>query len=659
MQFAIEWDPAKLTLLGIENYHPSFTTAGFPNIGSNSVVPGQLLVIWIDQTPSLDGITLSDGESLFSLSFQVNTPEIAEVSLGEGLSGAGVPFVFEVVQGGVIIPSESFSGFNNPNGAFISGNVFEDANGNCANDLDLGLRSWSVKASGAGGTFYRMTDDLGNYRLPVEAGTYEIEAIPPVPYWASTCAPTYSVAATTIGESYTQDIPVSTTISCPYMEVDLSAPFLRRCFDNNSMQISYCNNGSEAASDAYIELDLDDDLSIVIATHPYTLVNGLYRFELGEVGVGECGRVGLKVEVGCEDVELGQTHCSVAHIYPDNFCVPTSPSWSGASLEVQGECIGDQVHFTITNVGAGNMAESSQFIIIEDAVMGASTPFQLNSGESYPTISLPANGSTYRILVDQVANHPGVSKPTIAIEACGSNGSGAFSTGFVNLFAEDDENHFVDVDCQENIGSYDPNDKQGLPRGYGEENNIEANTSLEYRIRFQNTGTDTAFNVVVLDTISEFLDLTSIRLGASSHPYEFDIIGNNVLKFSFENIMLPDSFVNEPASNGFLKYTIGQLADNEPGTRIENSAAIYFDFNEPVITNTVFHTIAEEIFTVGIYPQAILQRIESYPNPFREAITFDLKSEDYSSLRFDLFDLLGNQLRSEVHSASPFEVQRG
>jgi len=147
-------------------------------------------------------------------------------------------------------------------------------------------------------------------------------------------------------------------------------------------------------------------------------------------------------------------------------------------------------------------------------------------------------------------------------------------------------------------------------------------------------------------------------LGASSHPYEFEIIGNNILKFNFENILLPDSFINEPASNGFLKYTIGQLTDNEPGTRIENSAAIYFDFNEPIITNTVFHTIAEEIFTVGIYPHAKLQRIEAYPNPLREVITFDVKTDNLSSFQFELFDLLGNRMRSEIYSISPFQVQR-
>ena len=64
-----------------------------------------------------------------------------------------------------------------------------------------------------------------------------------------------------------------------------------------------------------------------------------------------------------------------------------------------------------------------------------------------------------------------------------------------------------------------------------------------------------------------------------------------VINFVFPEIMLPDSNSNEPASHGFVKFKIDQNPDNPPGSIIENKAAIYFDFNEPIITNYTIHTI--------------------------------------------------------------------
>lgn len=45
--------------------------------------------------------------------------------------------------------------------------------------------------------------------------------------------------------------------------------------------------------------------------------------------------------------------------------------------------------------------------------------------------------------------------------------TGSFSTGYVQQFPNPDQGQAVDIDCTANIGSYDPNDKQGMPIGYG------------------------------------------------------------------------------------------------------------------------------------------------------------------------------------------------
>lgn len=141
--------------------------------------------------------------------------------------------------------------------------------------------------------------------------------------------------------------------------------------------------------------------------------------------------------------------------------------------------------------------------------------------------------------------------------------------------------------CRPNTGSYDPNDKQAFANGRPLTNAVPPDTDLEYLIRFQNTGTDTAFKVVVTDQLSAQLNLNSVRPGVSSHPYYFELSKDRTLRFVFDPIVLPDSNTNELASHGFVKFKVSPLHGLTLGTPINNAADIYFDYNTPVRTNTV------------------------------------------------------------------------
>jgi uncharacterized repeat protein (TIGR01451 family) len=145
--------------------------------------------------------------------------------------------------------------------------------------------------------------------------------------------------------------------------------------------------------------------------------------------------------------------------------------------------------------------------------------------------------------------------------------------------------------------SYDPNDKQLSPIGVTEKKFIKNTDLLEYLVRFQNTGSDTAYTVVIRDTLSKFLDVSSLIVGASSHSYTWGISGkgNPIITFTFDNIYLPHAKVKEPASNGFVKFKIRQTAGNPIGTKITNKAGIYFDFNSPIITNETLNEIGDPI----------------------------------------------------------------
>lgn len=164
-------------------------------------------------------------------------------------------------------------------------------------------------------------------------------------------------------------------------------------------------------------------------------------------------------------------------------------------------------------------------------------------------------------------------------------------------FAECDTTNNEGMDCHALIASVDPNDKyvasqQFSSMGWLHEEMIHSTDELSYRVNFQNTGSDTAVTVRIMDTLSTALDPTTLVPGASSHFYQWVVIGN-VLIVEFPAIMLPDSNVNEPASHGFIKFRVKQVNGNVDGTHIYNTAAIYFDQNAPVITGTTDNLVCD------------------------------------------------------------------
>ena len=134
-------------------------------------------------------------------------------------------------------------------------------------------------------------------------------------------------------------------------------------------------------------------------------------------------------------------------------------------------------------------------------------------------------------------------------------------------------------------GAYVPNDKLATTsEGSTSVWQINADEWIDYTIRFQNTGTDTAFNVLITDTLPANLDPGTIIMGAASHTFTWELRDQGTLKFYFPNILLPDSNINEPLSHGFVGFRIRPRLPLLPGDEIENIANIYFDFNPPVIT---------------------------------------------------------------------------
>ena len=145
---------------------------------------------------------------------------------------------------------------------------------------------------------------------------------------------------------------------------------------------------------------------------------------------------------------------------------------------------------------------------------------------------------------------------------------------------------------EEVLCAYDPNDKLVQP-SYPDypANYFLTEDYLQYTVRFQNTGNDTAFTVVVRDTLDSHLDPSTFEPLGSSHPMRTSINRDNgAITFRFEQILLVDSLTNEPLSHGYLQYRVKPLQDLPEETEIHNTAFIYFDLNPPIVTNTVLNT---------------------------------------------------------------------
>lgn len=135
-------------------------------------------------------------------------------------------------------------------------------------------------------------------------------------------------------------------------------------------------------------------------------------------------------------------------------------------------------------------------------------------------------------------------------------------------------------------GSYDPNDKTETHGGVITPAQISGADYLTYLIRYQNTGTDTAFNITVRDTLDNRLDWSSLQMIASSHSYQLSIEDGNKLAWQFNNIKLPYTGIDEPGSHGYIAYRIKPQKNLLIGDTIKNTAGIYFDYNLPISTNT-------------------------------------------------------------------------
>ncbi len=166
----------------------------------------------------------------------------------------------------------------------------------------------------------------------------------------------------------------------------------------------------------------------------------------------------------------------------------------------------------------------------------------------------------------------------------------------VKLVATVSSNSVTSLDSSLAIirGSYDPNEKDATPVLTTTE--VAQGKYINYIVRFENTGTDTAFKVIVTDKLSNFLDINSIQITSLSHPCSIQVNDNKV-SFVFNNIKLPHNAVDKIGCHGYVAFRVKPNSTVSDGTSILNAASIYFDYNLPIVTNTAVTKIKNPIIT--------------------------------------------------------------
>jgi hypothetical protein len=197
-------------------------------------------------------------------------------------------------------------------------------------------------------------------------------------------------------------------------------------------------------------------------------------------------------------------------------------------------------------------------------------------------------------------------------------------------------------------GSYDPNDIL-VNEDTLTTTQLATEPFLEYIIRFQNTGNDTAFTVKILNLIDTLkLNLSSFEFVNASHNVELKWLPwERNMEFKFNNILLPDSNINEPLSHGFVRYRIQPKTSLVAGDSVTNNAAIYFDFNAPVLTNTA---VTKIVLPTGLQALETKYDYIIYPNPTTGQVLLEVNATHLTNAQVSLHTIQGKMIKSESYT---------
>lgn len=374
------------------------------------------------------------------------------------------------------------------------------------------------------------------------------------------------------------------------------------------------------------------------------LPNGVYTVDLGYLSSGysiTCsGAFPQTITINNNSIVA---NCAVTCSGSFDAAITGISLWSGF---FPGQADGLLPHVGILNGGCNSTVVSGQVKIVLDAcIQYTGTPYYSAAGAPDAVITA-STGDTLVWNVSDINNigtfgYFDYAVNTLTCTSAQVGDSACITMMILPTNGDADPSNNTFTRCFEIGVSYDPNNKEVMPAGIGSEGFIPADEpSLTYTLNFQNTGTATAWNIYVMDTIDTDLDINSIEILSASHKMQVYTLPNRAIKFMFADIMLPDSTNNERLSHGYVTFKIKLNAGLAPGTEMENTGHIYFDYNEPVVTNTTLNTIEIPSSVKTIEKSAV---VKVFPNPAKESVTVLTNSSSAGIIT--VTDVLGKTVR--------------
>ncbi|MGN7865774.1 DUF7619 domain-containing protein [Chryseobacterium sp. 22458] len=203
------------------------------------------------------------------------------------------------------------------------------------------------------------------------------------------------------------------------------------------------------------------------------------------------------------------------------------------------------------------------------------------------------------------------------------------------------------------VNSFDPNDKTCLEGTSITQTQV--GDYVHYLIRFENTGTANARNIVVKDEIdtSKF-DISSLIPLHGSHSFVTRVTGPNILEFIFENIQLP---FDDAHNDGYLSFKIKTKSTLNTGDSFSNTARIYFDYNAPVVTNTYTTSVAGTLVTSEIKNDK--NTIGIYPNPVKDILYIQSWDEVIKAEIYDTAGRIMNSMGTKKNTVDVSSLSKG
>ena len=385
--------------------------------------------------------------------------------------------------------------------------------------------------------------------------------------------------------------------ACADLDVNIGSSSAVPCEDI-TLGVQYCNDDPvEIATGVILVVEIDPIYEITGVSVPSTVVGNQVTVDLGVLNAASCGSFNITATVSCDALPR-KTYCNEVLINSD--C--TEAVTMGPQITTEIDCQPDGVIFTLSNVGDETWTDVNAIIIQDEIILIQieDDTFELNSAEIIIQDEIILNQGNFdsipaaQQLSFFVPIDPGAFLQLEIIGALGNlsipdwvEGCEPFaSSGFPLQYMESSTISTTAYFCQEiDFPAKDSLEVRvtALPQGFGMPHYIAANGGIQYTIDFKNESPKSS--VSISSTISPDMDISTLVLGVSSHPYIFTQSGNQL------SILIPD--YND--TNGFVQFYVEQNPNNILGTIIPYSGTLS---TEDASRNfNYFHTIVAEIPT--------------------------------------------------------------